>query len=43
MRSHKQFYNILAINWQDITNPFGGGAEVHFCCRTSGDVIMLSL
>ncbi len=22
--------NILAINWQDITNPFGGGAEVHF-------------
>ncbi len=22
--------NILAINWQDIKNPFGGGAEVHF-------------
>ncbi len=22
--------NILVINWQDITNPFGGGAEVHF-------------
>jgi len=22
--------NILAINWQDITNPLGGGAEVHF-------------
>ena len=21
---------ILAINWQDIKNPFGGGAEVHF-------------
>ena len=21
--------NILVINWQDITNPFGGGAEVH--------------
>lgn len=23
-------YNILAINWQDIRNPLGGGAEVHF-------------
>ena len=23
-------YNILVINWQDITNPLGGGAEVHF-------------
>jgi glycosyltransferase involved in cell wall biosynthesis len=22
-------YNILVINWQDIRNPFGGGAEVH--------------
>ncbi len=22
--------NILVINWQDIRNPFGGGAEVHF-------------
>lgn len=22
--------NILVINWQDIKNPFGGGAEVHF-------------
>jgi len=22
--------NILAINWQDIKNPYGGGAEVHF-------------
>ncbi len=22
--------NILAINWQDIKNPFGGGAEIHF-------------
>jgi len=22
-------YNILVINWQDITNPLGGGAEVH--------------
>lgn len=21
--------NILVLNWQDITNPFGGGAEVH--------------
>ena len=23
-------YNILVINWQDIRNPLGGGAEVHF-------------
>lgn len=23
-------YNILVINWQDIKNPLGGGAEVHF-------------
>jgi glycosyltransferase involved in cell wall biosynthesis len=23
-------FNILAINWQDISNPFSGGAEVHF-------------
>ena len=23
-------YNILVINWQDITHPLGGGAEVHF-------------
>jgi glycosyltransferase involved in cell wall biosynthesis len=23
-------YNILAINWQDIRNPYAGGAEVHF-------------
>lgn len=22
-------FNILVINWQDITNPMGGGAEVH--------------
>ena len=22
-------YNILVINWQDIKNPLGGGAEVH--------------
>lgn len=22
-------YNILVINWQDISNPLGGGAEVH--------------
>lgn len=22
--------NILAINWQDIKNPYGGGAEIHF-------------
>ncbi|MBN2009237.1 glycosyltransferase family 4 protein [candidate division KSB1 bacterium] len=22
-------YSILVINWQDISNPFGGGAEVH--------------
>ncbi len=22
--------NILVMNWQDIKNPFGGGAEVHF-------------
>lgn len=25
----KQQLNILIINWQDIKNPFGGGAEVH--------------
>ena len=23
------YFNILVINWQDITNPLGGGAEVH--------------
>jgi glycosyltransferase involved in cell wall biosynthesis len=23
-------FNILVINWQDITHPLGGGAEVHF-------------
>lgn len=23
-------YNILVLNWQDIRNPLGGGAEVHF-------------
>ena len=23
-------YKILVINWQDIRNPLGGGAEVHF-------------
>jgi glycosyltransferase involved in cell wall biosynthesis len=23
-------FKILVINWQDITNPLGGGAEVHF-------------
>ena len=22
--------NILVFNWQDIKNPLGGGAEVHF-------------
>ncbi len=26
----KRSYNILVINWQDITHPLGGGAEVHF-------------
>lgn len=26
----KRNYNILVINWQDITHPLGGGAEVHF-------------
>ena len=25
----KPKYNILVINWQDITHPLGGGAEVH--------------
>ncbi len=25
-----RLYRILAINWQDITHPMGGGAEVHF-------------
>ena len=25
----KRSYKILIINWQDITNPYGGGAEVH--------------
>lgn len=25
----KSRYNILVINWQDITHPLGGGAEVH--------------
>ena len=25
-----RLYNILVINWQDITHPLGGGAEVHF-------------
>lgn len=28
--STSRCYNILAINWQDITHPLGGGAEVHF-------------
>ncbi|MBN1481579.1 glycosyltransferase family 1 protein [candidate division KSB1 bacterium] len=28
--SVSRLYNILAINWQDITHPLGGGAEVHF-------------
>jgi hypothetical protein len=22
--------NILVVNWQDVTNPLAGGAEVHF-------------
>lgn len=26
----ERHYNILVINWQDITHPLGGGAEVHF-------------
>ncbi|MBN2355437.1 glycosyltransferase family 4 protein, partial [candidate division KSB1 bacterium] len=26
----ERLYHILAINWQDIRNPMGGGAEVHF-------------
>ena len=30
MASKKRYYKILAINWQDISNPLGGGAEVHF-------------
>lgn len=28
--STSRSYNILVINWQDITHPLGGGAEVHF-------------
>ncbi|MBL7074503.1 glycosyltransferase family 4 protein [candidate division KSB1 bacterium] len=28
--ARKPSFKILAINWQDITNPLGGGAEVHF-------------
>ena len=28
--SSAKSYNILVINWQDITHPLGGGAEVHF-------------
>lgn len=27
--SGSRCYNILVINWQDITHPMGGGAEVH--------------